>query len=160
MREGMADRALHLLAQANLKDLAQVNSKEYVRWQSIKRGRARFALDDLEQLLGRYPQHRWWVLTGETLTATEQTHPTTRCNDQPAGDTSADRARALIKLLGPRKTSAHGGSYERWRSVSKGAVRVSSEEIDVLVKLYPQYALWLVTGKQTVDIEQKRPDEL
>jgi hypothetical protein len=74
--------------------------------------------------------------------------------------TTADRARLLVKLLGPKKTSLHGGDYDRWRSISKGAIRVSTEEIDVLVKLYPQYALWLVTGSQAVDIEQKRPDEL
>lgn len=63
----MTDRALQLLELTSLKDLAEVNSKEYVRWQSIKRGRARFAVDKLEQLADRYPQFRWWLITGEVM---------------------------------------------------------------------------------------------
>lgn len=51
--------------------------------------------------------------------------------------TSADRARLLIKQIGPKKVSLHGGNYDRWKSVSKGAIRVSTEAIDVLVKIYP-----------------------
>ncbi|MFV3307477.1 DNA-binding protein [Pseudomonas sp. NY15181] len=65
----------------------------------------------------------------------------------------------MIKLLGPKKTSLHGGDYDRWRSISKGAIRASTEEVDVLVKLYPQYALWLVTGTQTTEIEQLTPNQ-
>jgi hypothetical protein len=63
----------------------------------------------------------------------------------------------LVKLLGPKKTSLHGGDYDRWRSISKGAIRVSTLEIDVLVKLYPQYALWLVTGSATPALPQATP---
>lgn len=54
---------------------------------------------------------------------------------------AADRARKLLKILGPKKTSQYGGDYEHWRSVSKGVVRVTTEEMDVLVKIYPQYAI-------------------
>lgn len=72
--------------------------------------------------------------------------------------TAADRARALLKKLGPKKTSEHGGDYERWRSVSKGSVRVSTEEIDVLVKIYPQYALWLASGQIAPEAGQTSPD--
>nr|WP_118131449.1 DNA-binding protein [Halopseudomonas gallaeciensis] len=71
---------------------------------------------------------------------------------------SANRARVLLKLLGPKKASARGGDYERWRNVSKGAVRVSADEIDVLVSVYPQYALWLVTGNTAPEIGQTSPD--
>lgn len=67
MAQGMADRALQLLELTSLKELAEVNSKEYVRWQSIKRGKARFAVDELEHLTSIYPQYRWWLLTGEEL---------------------------------------------------------------------------------------------
>jgi len=74
-------------------------------------------------------------------------------------ETTADRARLLVKLLGPKKTSLHGGDYDRWRSISKGAIRVSTEEIDVLVKLYPQYAFWLVTGNDALEIGQHSPDQ-
>ncbi|WIF66898.1 DNA-binding protein [Metapseudomonas otitidis] len=61
---------------------------------------------------------------------------------------SADRARLLIKQIGPKKLSVLSDTeHSRWLNVSKGAVRVSSEEIDVLVQLYPQYALWLASGE-------------
>lgn len=72
--------------------------------------------------------------------------------------TTADRARLLLKRLGPKKTSEHGGDYERWRSVSKGIVRVSTEEIDVLVRIYPQYALWLASGQIAPDCGQTSPE--
>ncbi len=72
--------------------------------------------------------------------------------------TAADRARLLLKKLGPKKTSEHGGDYERWRSVSKGIVRVSTEEVDVLVKIYPQYALWLASGQIAPEVGQTSPD--
>ncbi|PKM31619.1 MAG: DNA-binding protein [Gammaproteobacteria bacterium HGW-Gammaproteobacteria-11] len=71
---------------------------------------------------------------------------------------SSDRARLLIKLVGPKKASEAGGDYERWRNVSKGAVRVSGEEIDVLVKLYPHYALWLASGEIAPECGQTSPD--
>ena len=72
--------------------------------------------------------------------------------------TSADRARLLIKQLGPKKVSAYGGEYERWKSVSKGAVRVSTEEVDVLVKVFPQYALWLASGQVAPEVGQTSPE--
>ncbi|HIE0259013.1 TPA: hypothetical protein ACXI9I_004917 [Pseudomonas aeruginosa] len=62
MAEGMANRALQLLDQTSLKELAEVNSKDYVRWQSIKRGRARIGAEELEQLGKIYPQYRWWLI--------------------------------------------------------------------------------------------------
>ena len=72
-------------------------------------------------------------------------------------ESAADRARILIKLVGPKKASEQGGDYERWRNVSKGAVRVSADEIDVLVKIYPQYALWLASGQTAPEIGQTSP---
>lgn len=73
-------------------------------------------------------------------------------------ESSADRARVLIKQIGPKKASAQGGDYERWRNVSKGAVRVSTDELDVLVRIYPQYALWLASGQIAPEIGQTSPD--
>lgn len=70
---------------------------------------------------------------------------------------TADRARKLLKVLGPKKTSEFGGDYERWRSVSKGIVRVTTEEIDVLVQIYPQYALWLASGRIAPECGQTSP---
>ncbi|MGZ2916148.1 DNA-binding protein, partial [Pseudomonas aeruginosa] len=73
MAEGMANRALQLLDQTSLKELAEVNSKDYVRWQSIKRGRARIGAEELEQLGTIYPQYRWWLMTGEVMPEIGQT---------------------------------------------------------------------------------------
>ncbi len=65
----------------------------------------------------------------------------------------------MIKKLGPKKASEMGnGDHDRWKSVSKGAVRVSTDEIDVLVKVYPQYALWLASGQIAPEIGQTSPD--
>lgn len=64
----------------------------------------------------------------------------------------------MLKRLGPKKACTYGGDYERWKSVSKGAVRVSTEEIDVLVEVYPQYALWLASGKIAPDVGQTSPE--
>lgn len=70
----------------------------------------------------------------------------------------ADRAGLLIKRLGPKKLSEAGGNYERWRNISKGAVRISTEEIDVLVQIYPQYALWLASGQIAPECGQTSPE--
>jgi len=73
-------------------------------------------------------------------------------------ESSADRARVLIKTVGPKKLSQLSGTdHSRWLNVSKGAVRVSTEEIDVLVKLYPRYALWLASGQIGPEIGQTSP---
>lgn len=73
-------------------------------------------------------------------------------------ESSADRARLLIKQIGPKKLSVLSGTdHSRWLNVSKGAVRVSSEEIDVLVQLYPQYALWLASGEIIPEKGQTSP---
>ena len=77
----------------------------------------------------------------------------------PYMETMADRARALLKKVGPKKAhEVGGGNYDRWRSVSKGAVRVSTEEIDVLVQLFPQYALWLASGQVAPEAGQTSPE--
>jgi hypothetical protein len=75
MAQGMADRALQLLNQTSLKALAEVNSKDYVRWQSIKRGRARIGAEEVEQLGILYPQYRWWLMTGEVMPDKGQVSP-------------------------------------------------------------------------------------
>lgn len=65
----------------------------------------------------------------------------------------------MIKHLGPKKASElGGGNHDRWRSVSKGAVRVSTEEIDILVSVYPHYALWLASGEIAPECGQTSPE--
>lgn len=72
MAEGIVARALRLLNRTRLKDLAEVNSRDYVRWQSIKRGRARMGVEELGRLGELYPQYRWWLWTGEGLLSVGQ----------------------------------------------------------------------------------------
>jgi hypothetical protein len=75
MSEGISDRGLQLLELASLKELAESGSTDYVRWQNIKRGKARIGANEVE-ILGRvFPQYRWWLMTGEVLPESNQTSP-------------------------------------------------------------------------------------
>ncbi|MDM8350323.1 DNA-binding protein [Pseudomonas sp. sp1636] len=75
MSEGISDRGLQLLELASLKELAESGSTDYVRWQNIKRGKARIGADEIE-ILGRvFPQYRWWLMTGEVMPESNQTSP-------------------------------------------------------------------------------------
>ncbi|TBU96840.1 DNA-binding protein [Stutzerimonas kirkiae] len=75
MSEGITDRGLALLDVASIKTLAAAGSTEYVRWQNIKRGRARLGAEEIE-ILGRvFPAYRWWLLTGEVIPENGQTSP-------------------------------------------------------------------------------------
>jgi len=61
--------------------------------------------------------------------------------------------------MGPKKLSSISPiDHDRWLSVSKGAVRVSSEEIDVLVTVFPQYALWIASGNIAPEVGQTSPE--
>ncbi|WP_447745807.1 DNA-binding protein [Pseudomonas nicosulfuronedens] len=65
----------------------------------------------------------------------------------------------LIKKIGPKKLSQLSKiEHSRWLNVSKAAVRVSTEEIDVLVKEYPQFALWLASGNVLPEHGQISPE--
>ncbi|HBP4637625.1 DNA-binding protein [Pseudomonas aeruginosa] len=73
-------------------------------------------------------------------------------------ESSADRARLLIKQIGPKKLSQLSNTdHSRWLNVSKGAVRVSTDEIDVLVRAFPQYALWIASGQIAPECGQTSP---
>ncbi len=64
MKKTAEDRALLLLNKISLKNLAEVNSTAYRRWQNIKRGRARFGINEAEMLAEIFPQYAYWILTG------------------------------------------------------------------------------------------------
>ncbi|MDA8485964.1 DNA-binding protein [Pseudomonas resinovorans] len=73
-------------------------------------------------------------------------------------DEIRDRAVLLIRMAGPKKLSLLGETnHERWKNISKGAIRMSTEEIGVLVKMYPQYALWLASGEVAPEAGQTSP---
>lgn len=46
----------------------------------------------------------------------------------------------------------------RWQTVKYKKARVSSEEIEVLCKIYPQYAYWLTTGEILPNVGQVSPE--
>lgn len=57
------------------------------------------------------------------------------------------RARTLIDLAGMDALVREGAiGHARWKNVRHKNTRISSEELDVLVSIYPQYALWLASG--------------
>jgi len=75
MNEGITDRGLKLLEIASIKALAEAGSTAYVRWQNIKRGKARIGANEIE-ILGRvFPSYRWWLLTGEVMPEHGQMSP-------------------------------------------------------------------------------------
>lgn len=76
MNEGdVTTRGLQLLAIASIKALADAGDTEYMRWQNIKRGRARLGADEIEILAKVYPQYRWWLISGDVMPDKGQTSP-------------------------------------------------------------------------------------
>lgn len=72
-----------------------------------------------------------------------------------------ERALLLIKQVGPKELSVLGGkNYDRWKNVSKGKIRVSTEELAVLAELFPQYALWLISGRVEIANGHLSPDDI
>lgn len=59
-----------------------------------------------------------------------------------------DRALQLIRSVGPKRLSEMGGkNYDRWRNISSNKIRISTEEVGILAESFPEYALWLVSGR-------------
>ncbi|MDV3439683.1 MULTISPECIES: hypothetical protein [Pseudomonadaceae] len=48
-------------------------------------------------------------------------------------------------------------NYSRWKNLRHRKVRMSTEELEVLVRLYPHYGLWLATGKVAPEVGQTSP---
>ncbi|WP_339325539.1 DNA-binding protein [Pseudomonas knackmussii] len=46
----------------------------------------------------------------------------------------------------------------RWGNVRNGKARITDAEIEAVVELFPQYALWLVTGKIAPECGQTNPE--
>lgn len=69
-----------------------------------------------------------------------------------------DRAKLLIKKAGIDnlvRSSEIGNS--RWKAVLYKGVRMSTNELEVVKKLYPQYSLWLISGDIAPEIGQTSP---
>ena len=75
MIKDINDRAMLLLGKIRLSDLAATNSKEYVRWQNIKRGSARIGATEIEEIGKVFPNYRYWLISGELMPEVGQTSP-------------------------------------------------------------------------------------
>ncbi|WP_314409341.1 DNA-binding protein [Pseudomonas kuykendallii] len=51
-----------------------------------------------------------------------------------------------------------GIDREKWYALRKGGRRVNEDDINVIVKLAPEYAYWLVSGKIAPEAGQTSPE--
>ncbi|EJB8392764.1 hypothetical protein MUB13_11095 [Pseudomonas aeruginosa] len=69
------------------------------------------------------------------------------------------RARTLIDKAGIDRLVRHGDiSHSRWQSVRYKDIRMSTEELEVLQSLFPQYRLWLISGEVLPEAGQLSPE--
>lgn len=69
------------------------------------------------------------------------------------------RARTLIDLAGMDALVREGAiGYSRWQSVRYKDIRMSTEELEVLERIFPQYAMWLISGKVSPEAGQTSPE--
>ncbi|KES20444.1 MULTISPECIES: hypothetical protein [unclassified Pseudomonas] len=69
----------------------------------------------------------------------------------------------LITLFNKERTSVWfeketGIDRYRWGNVRNGKARITDAEIEAVIALFPQYALWLVTGEVAPDSGQTSPE--
>lgn len=69
----------------------------------------------------------------------------------------------LISLFNAKRTSVWfeketGIDRYRWGNIRSGKARLSDTEIEAVVKIFPQYALWLVSGEVIPESGQVSPD--
>lgn len=70
-----------------------------------------------------------------------------------------DRAKQLISKAGfDRLIRESEIGHARWKSVRYRNIRISTNELEVLQRIFPQYALWLISGKIAPDAGQTSPD--
>lgn len=70
-----------------------------------------------------------------------------------------DRAITLIYKAGldelVRKSTIN---WSRWKNLRHKKARISTEEVEVLVGMYPSYALWIASGTIAPECGQTSPD--
>ncbi len=69
----------------------------------------------------------------------------------------------LISLFDSKRTSVWfeketGIDRYRWGNIRSGKARLSDAEIDAVVRVFPQYSLWLVSGEIAPEIGQTSPE--
>ena len=69
------------------------------------------------------------------------------------------RARTLIDKAGFDQLVKNSDiKFSRWHSVRYKKVRMSTEELEVLQAIFPEYQLWLISGKVAPEAGQVSPD--
>ncbi|MCS8014566.1 DNA-binding protein [Pseudomonas aeruginosa] len=68
----------------------------------------------------------------------------------------------LITLFNKERTSVWfekqtGIDRYRWGNVRNGKARITDAEIEAVIQIFPQYALWLVTGNIAPESGQTSP---
>lgn len=69
------------------------------------------------------------------------------------GDTSRRGEARTLSMLEKRT----GITESRWRNLTRGIARANEETIEAACKLWPSYAIWLVTGAHVEDVENLSP---
>lgn len=70
-----------------------------------------------------------------------------------------ERARTLIKKAGVDSIARESEiTHSRWLSVTYKKVRMSTEELDVIQRVFPNYRLWLISGEIAPEIGQTSPE--
>lgn len=69
----------------------------------------------------------------------------------------------LISLFNNERTSVWfekmtGIDRYRWGNVRNGKARLTDAEIEAVAQLFPQYALWLITGEIAPECGQTSPE--
>lgn len=62
------------------------------------------------------------------------------------------------KLTAKRLEELSGIDREKWYALKAKKRRVNEDDINAIVKLYPEYALWLVSGTIGPECGQRSPD--
>lgn len=72
--------------------------------------------------------------------------------------TIKERAKLLIDLAGFTRLIREGDiAASRWQSVRYKAIRMSTEELEVLQRMFPEHALWLISGRECPEYGQIAP---
>lgn len=74
--------------------------------------------------------------------------------------TIAERVRTVASIAGmDRLVRETPIGSNRWRTVLYNKdIRISTEEVEELSKLYPQYRWWIISGEAAPEIGQSSPD--
>jgi len=69
------------------------------------------------------------------------------------------RARSLIDKAGmDRLVKESEIGYSRWQSVRYKNIRMSTEELEVLQGMFPEFQLWLISGNIAPEAGQVSPE--